>query len=106
MALTQAAKEAIWIKRLLTEIGHMGGNAPVILVDNQRCMALARNPEFHARTKHIDIQYHFIREKVEAGIIQLQYCPTKEMVADVLTKPVPKEKHQWCTKACGVGATA
>ena len=106
MALTQAAKEAIWIKRLLTEIGYMESDDLVIHVDNQGCMALAHNPEFHARTKHIDIQYHFIREKVDEGVIQLQYCPTKEMVADVLTKPVPAEKHKWCTKACGVGATA
>ena len=106
MALTHAAKEAIWIKRLLTKIGQMGGESLVIHVDNQGCMALARNPEFHARTKHIDIQYHFIREKAEGGVIQLQYCPTKEMVADVLTKPVPKDKHQWCTNACGVRATA
>ena len=80
----------------------MSEEALVIHVDNQGCMALARNPEFHARTKHIDI----ISEKVEGGVIQLQYCPTKEIVADVLTKPVPKDKHQWCTNACGVGATA
>jgi hypothetical protein len=102
MALTQAAKEAIWIKSLLKELQRFLGEAVLIHVDNQSCIALAKNPEFHARTKHIDIQHHFIREKVEDGTIKLEYCPTKQMVADVLTKAVNKDKHQWCTKAMGV----
>jgi len=74
----------------------------LIRADNQSCIALARNPEFHARTKHIDIQYHFIREKVEGGEVALEYCSTKAMVADVLTKPTTRDKHEWCTKALGL----
>jgi hypothetical protein len=102
MALTQAVKEAIWLNRLLEDLDHKASGGVPILVDNQSCIALAKNPEFHSRTKHIDIQYHFIREKVELGVINLEYCPTKQMVADVLTKGVTKDKHQWCTKAMGV----
>lgn len=55
-------------------------------------MALAKNPQFHARTKHIDIQHHFVREKVAEGQIALQHVSTDQQVADGLTKPLPKDK--------------
>ncbi|GMF32514.1 unnamed protein product [Phytophthora lilii] len=59
-----------------------------IYEDNQGSIALAKNPEFHKRTKHIDIRYHFVREKVEDGQVVLQYCSTKDMKADLMTKPI------------------
>jgi hypothetical protein len=102
MALTQACKEAMWLKRLLKEMKCREDEAVPLEVDNISCMALAKNPEFHARVKHIDIQCHFIREKVATGEVTLKYCPTREMVADVLTKAVPRAKHEWCTKAMGI----
>jgi len=102
MALTQATKEAMWIKFFLTELGVFNSDGIPINVDNQSCVALAKSPEFHARTKHIDIQYHFIREKVEDKSVKLEFCPTDQMVADVLTKALPLEKHQWCTTNMGV----
>ena len=105
MALAHATKEAIWVKQLLSELWAHGSGPYVINVDNQSCIALAKNPEFHARSKHIDIQYHFIREKVEEGLVELVFCPTKLMVADVLTKPVSREKHMWCTEAMGIKPT-
>ena len=49
---------------------------------------MATNPEFHKRTKHIDIRYHFVREKVEDGQVVLEYCLTQEMLADLMTKPI------------------
>jgi len=68
MALTQACKEALWVKRFVREIADISGQAKItspitIFADNQGSMALAKNPEFHSRTKHISIQQHFIREK-------------------------------------------
>ena len=57
--------------------------------DNQGCIALAKNLVYHKRTKLIDVRHHFIREKVEMGIIELRYLPTGEMVADALTKGLP-----------------
>ena len=62
--------------------------------DNQGAIALAHNPEYHARTKHIDVQYHFVRECVEMGKVKLVYCPTEEMVADALTKPLGRDRHE------------
>jgi hypothetical protein len=62
--------------------------------DNQGALALAENPEFHQRTKHINVRYHYIRELVEKKQIELFYIPTDENVADGLTKPLDATKHQ------------
>ena len=56
------------------------------MCDSQGAIALAKNPTHHSRTKHIDVQHHFIREQVEVEVIELKYVPTQAMVADVLTK--------------------
>ncbi|GMG39212.1 unnamed protein product [Aspergillus oryzae] len=89
MALTEATQEAIWLKAFLCELGEMKSDEAVkIYEDNQGSIALAKNPEFHKRTKHIDIRYHFVREKVEDGQVVLQYCSTKDMKADLMTKPI------------------
>ena len=76
MALLQATKESIWIQRLLSELGRTAKNADVIYEDNQGAIALAKNPAHHAQTKHIDIQYHFVRDCVENGKVKLKSCPT------------------------------
>jgi hypothetical protein len=104
MALTQATKEAIWLSKLLTDLKQesSAGIAVTIAADNQSCIALSRNPEYHARTKHIDIQHHFVREAVENEEIGTEFCPTGEMVADALTKPLPAIKHQFFMEKMGL----
>jgi transposase InsO family protein len=94
MALTQAVKEAIWLRRLLHELGFEAqvSGPTKIFEDNQSSIAIAKNPIHHSRTKHIDIQHHFVRDKVETMEIELQYLSTEEMIADALTKPVPRPK--------------
>lgn len=94
MAATQACKEALWWRSLLHEIslGFQVDKPTTIHSDNQSCIALSINSEFHARTKHIDIQHHFIREKVSDRSIVLKYVSTDDMVADILTKGLPKAK--------------
>jgi hypothetical protein len=64
-----------------------------LLLDNNGAIALARNPESHKRSKHIDIRRHFIRSYVECRDLETQYIPTEEMTADILTKPLGKNKH-------------
>src|SRR5690349_24524472 len=71
MALAQATKEAIWLQRFLAEIGVDSPAKMVIYSDNQSAISLARNSTFHARTKHIDIQHHFLREKIESGELEI-----------------------------------
>ncbi len=67
--------------------------SPLILLFQQGAISLTKNPTQHARTKHIDVQHHFVRERVENGEVTFEYCSMEEMVADVLTKALPKERH-------------
>ena len=101
---TQAAKEAIWLKTLLDQLNPEDSSpvATIIYGDNQGAIALAKNPQFHARTKHIDIQHHFIRQKVDEGKIELQYVPTAKQVADGLTKALCKDKFILFRRALGL----
>ncbi len=91
VALTHAAKEAIWLRKFIDELI---GQAHTIDLhgDNQGSITLAKNDQFHARTKHIDIHYHFIRQYIEDGLIKLSYVPTKANVADIMTKALPYDK--------------
>ena len=84
--------ETIWIRRLLSNL-HFGDNLPTkIYEDNQGAIELSKNPKHHNRVKHIDISFHFVRERVASEDIEVIYCPTDEMVADAMTKALPKEK--------------
>ena len=87
MALSDAAQEATWLRRLCNELGgQQQEQATLIYEDNQGCMAMAANPVGHRRMKHIDIRYHYLREVVQKGQVKLKYCPTAKMTADILTK--------------------
>ena len=92
MALTQAVKESIWLQAILVDLGAKRQVDMVqhICVDNQGALALAKNPQFHARTKNIDIQYHCVREHVQNMQIALTYCPTADMTADIFTNALPQ----------------
>ena len=93
IALCAATQEAIWLKSLATSMG-ITINQVTIKEDNQGCIALAKNTGNHGRTKHIDIKYHFIRDQVKAKNVELLYCPTAEMTADILTKPLERVKFE------------
>jgi hypothetical protein len=103
MATSQCTKEAIWLRKFMADVGLVQVGATSIMCDNQGCIALAKNLTHHSCTKHIDIQHHFIREKLESGEIGLKYCPTQDMVVDVLTKALAKERHQNLTRSMGLG---
>ncbi|GJZ82082.1 hypothetical protein Tco_0647076 [Tanacetum coccineum] len=83
--VAQASKEAVWLKMLLEELGHKQEKITLIY-DNQSALYLARNTTFHSKTKHIRVQYHFVREKVEEGTMDMQKIHTIDNVADYLTK--------------------
>ena len=74
----------------------------IIKEDNQGAIALSKNPKYHPRTKHIDIKYHFIRDKIVKKELILDYCPTEEMLADLLTKPLGKTMFQTLRELMGV----
>jgi len=77
-------------------------DAMVVHVDNQGAISLTKNPVFHDRSKHIGIQYHYTRLLFKSGVIDLQYLPTKEMLADVLTKPLPRVQHEYLARGIGL----
>lgn len=97
VAITQAAKECVFLKGLLKEL--VDYDEPIVVYnDNQSAQRLVYNPVFHNRTKHIDTKFHYIRETVKSNKVVLKYLPTDKMLADVLTKGLPKAKHVFCTK--------
>ena len=93
MAATQSTKEAMWWRSTLLELGIDLEGPTIIHSDSQGSIALTKNPEHHARSKHIDIRHHFVREQVAVGTITVDYVPTEDMVADVLTKALPRDQH-------------
>lgn len=92
MSLASAMQECIYLEQLLWNIDKYPYAQTKIFEDNQGTIALAKNPVHRQRCKHIDTKYHFIRETITSGRVILQYCPTDQMVADVLTKPTTKKK--------------
>ncbi|MCO5561605.1 hypothetical protein L7F22_015226 [Adiantum nelumboides] len=96
VAAAMAAKESIWLQRLLEELQIFKPLPITLYLDNQSCIHLAKNPKHHEKTKQVDFKDHFIRELVEEGKINLEYTPTEYMWADFLTKAVPKIKHDSC----------
>ena len=90
MAASEAAKEAIFLGRFLTELGH-GSSDPIQMgMDNQAAIAISYNPEMHARTKHIDRRHFFVRECVENMQLRVPFVKTVDNLADFFTKPLPK----------------
>ena len=86
--------EAVWLRILLQDVGEEQKEPTMIKCDNQSSIKLVNNPIFHARTKHVDAQFHFVREKLQSNEIALMYCNTCENTADIFTKPLGKVKFE------------
>jgi hypothetical protein len=111
---SEAAREGIWLRCLLNDfIDSRSGNTvaetpetpentsatgppQLLYMDNQSAMKIAMSPagQVHERTKHIDIRYHFVRDAYQEGRVRIEYLPTAEMTADILTKALPRDTHQ------------
>ena len=105
MALSAAVKEAIWLSNI---VGFGSGNSsadPILInVDNQGSIKMAKNDASGTRTKHIDIQYHFVRDCLLKEMFAIDYCPTSEMIADLLTKPLQRVQFMKLRELMGVSA--
>lgn len=101
VAAAQASKEAVWLKMIMEELGHEQENIP-LFCDSQSALYLARNPAFHSKSKHIRVQYHFVREKVEEGTVDMQKIHTTDNLADFMTKTVNTDKFIWCRTFSGL----
>ena len=90
MAASSATQEAIYLRMLLKVLNYIQNGPTTIYQDNQSAMKIANNRMTNLRTKHIDIQHPFIRERIESREIKVEYLPTEDMVADCLTKPLSR----------------
>src|SRR5260221_4082439 len=101
--LSETAREACWLRSLYTKLGLLDQEMPTkIRGDNKSLLAIARNPQFHKRTKHIAMHWHWIRQLIRAGIITVTSCHDVEQTADVLTKVLPHQKHMQHTQEMGL----
>ena len=102
VAATEACKEAVWLGRLVADLG-IKIEMLELHCDSQSAIQLAKNPVFHAKTKHIDVKYHFIREVIDDKQIQLVKVHTKENPADLLTKELLGDSFVHCHELMGIG---
>ncbi|SGY28298.1 BQ5605_C080g12970 [Microbotryum silenes-dioicae] len=101
-ALSAAARETLWIRSLLFSLGFPPSSPTIIHGDSTGAIALADHPTSHATTKHIATHYHFTRELVSNGIIELRWIGTKEMVADGFTKGLSRAPHESFVRMLGM----
>lgn len=101
-ALAHASAEIIWIKQLVTELSCHIPAPPILWCDNIGAGALAVNPVFHARIKHIEIDIHFVRDHILRGALEVRYVPSSDQVADCLTKPLSHSQFHYLRSKLGV----
>ena len=97
-SVANATAELIWIESLLRELGVAQPHPSVLWCDNIGATFLSSNPVFHARTKHIEIDYHFVRERVAQKLLQVRFISSKDQLADIFTKPLPSPMFEVCRR--------
>ena len=106
IALSFAVREGLWLRKLMAETFLQPAKEPLdIRVDNQDSIALASNDLISERSKHIGIKYHLVKDVVRSGEIRVQYIPTAEMTAEVLTKLLSASRHDTNRASLGIGQT-
>ena len=104
IAATEAAKEALWMKGIVAELG-VNVEPVIVFCDSQSAIHLSKNQVYHEKTKHIDVRMHFLRDEITKGLINLKKIPTEENPADVLIKSLPSVKFNKCLSLMGIQAT-
>ena len=94
-ALADASAEIYWLQSLLTELGIRLSSSLILWCDNLGATYLSANPVFHARTKHVEIDFHFVRDKVARKDLQIQFISTKDQIADIFTKGLPSQSFHF-----------
>ena len=92
IAASLASQELVWLRQLLSDLHIPCIESTTLYEDNQGCIKIASNEKINARTKHIDVRHHHLRDLQFRGIINLEYCPSDQMLADIMTKPLTRDK--------------
>ncbi|GKF52363.1 uncharacterized mitochondrial protein-like protein, partial [Tanacetum coccineum] len=93
-AMANTAAEIVWITHILRELHALPPDRPTLLCDNKSALFMTQNPVSHKRAKHIDLDYHFIRELVSSGKLYTKFVPTNLQVADIFTKSLPRTQFK------------
>jgi len=91
VAATTCACHSIWMKEVLNSVEEDYCKCITVFCDNSSSIKLSKNPVLHGRTKHINVRFHFIRDLIKKGEVELVYCGTKEQITDIMTKPLKLE---------------
>ena len=102
IALAETCKEVLWIKEIMKALDINAPKTTTIFTDSQSCIAMLKNQRFSHRTKHFDTRFHFIRDHVNKGTIRLEYVPTSENTADLMTKPLGGPKTEYLRQKAGL----
>ena len=106
VSAAEATSQAKWLRFVLEDFGEEQVEPTVLMCDNTSAIAIAKNPVFHQKTRHINRKFHFIRDAIQEKEIELIYCKSKEQLADILTKALPKEKFNYFREMLGVKSAA
>ncbi|XP_047331351.1 secreted RxLR effector protein 161-like [Impatiens glandulifera] len=96
------ACQAVWLRRIFKEVKHAPVGATTVFGDNNSVIKLSKNPVMHGRSKHIDVRFHFLRELTKDETVNLEYCNTKEQIADIMTKPLKLDAFEKLRDLLGV----
>ena len=102
MVAVEAGKEIAWMCNILTEFGFALDIPTPLNIDNQSAISVSKNPEHHGHMKHLDLRFYWLRDAVHDKMIHPVYIPTKEQVADILTKALPSEQVKYCRDHMGI----
>ncbi len=102
IAAVEAGKEIAWMRNLLREFGYPISTPSTLHMDNQSAISVSKNPEHHGRMKHLDLRFYWLRDAVNDKMITPSFVPTTEQVADILTKPLPAAKVEYCRRMMGI----
>ncbi|CAB4298917.1 unnamed protein product [Prunus armeniaca] len=102
ISAAEATSQAKWLRFVLEDFGEEQIEGTQIMCDNTSAIAMAKNPVFHQKSRHINRKFHFIREAIQAKEIELVYCRTEEQIADILTKALPKDRFAYLRELLGV----
>lgn len=102
IAAALCACQCVWLRRILEHLSHCQEEATVVFCDNVSTIKLSKNSVLHGRSKHIDVRFHFLRNLCNDGVIELNYCNTRDQLADIVIKPLKVEEFQHMLSALGM----
>ena len=105
IAATATCTQIMWMRRQLQDLGIQNEGPLSIFCDNVSAINLSKNPVQHSKSKYIDIRYHFLKDQVACGEVKLEFVPTSDQVANIFTKPVPRENFEGLREKLGVCST-